>query len=119
MAMEAQFKPGRLARQCGVSLRTLQRHFNKTYGITATEWLRSVRMKEAYARLTGGHRIKEVAIDLGYRQISHFSRDFKARYGVPPRDLFQPKRLGTAPLRTEFMAPGLADLPPEAHIPAV
>jgi AraC-like DNA-binding protein len=44
-------------------------------------------MCEAYSRLMAGHRVKEVAIDLGYKQVSHFSRDFKSAYGVPPSNI--------------------------------
>ena len=91
-AQNAQFRPALLARQCGISLRTLQRHFNRSYGLTVREWLRQVRMCEAYSRLKAGQRVKEVAIDLGYKQVSHFSRDFKLAYGVPPRAVSPPAK---------------------------
>jgi AraC-like DNA-binding protein len=87
LAGKVQYKPALLARECGVSLRTLQRHFRKTYQTTASDWLRKMRMREAYARLQEGFRVKEVAIDLGYKQMSHFSRDFKAAFGITPSEL--------------------------------
>jgi AraC-like DNA-binding protein len=87
LAGKVQYKPALLARECGVSLRTLQRHFKKTYRTTASEWMRKLRMREAYARLQEGFRVKEVAIDLGYKQMSHFSRDFKAAFGISPSEL--------------------------------
>jgi AraC-like DNA-binding protein len=84
LAKEAHFRPSNLARACGVSLRTLQRHFSDKYSLTISSWLTSVRLREAYQRIKSGERVKEVAFDLGYKQLSHFSREFKRFHGVPP-----------------------------------
>ena len=87
LAKEALFRPSNLARLCGVSVRTLQRHFKKNYGLTVSEWLRMTRMREAYQRLKNGQTVKEVAYSLGYKQLSHFSADFKKYFGAAPRFL--------------------------------
>jgi AraC-like DNA-binding protein len=87
LALEANYRPAELARLCAVSLRTLQRHFQSEYKMTISHWLRAVRLQKAYGRLTSGDRVKEVALDLGFKQLSHFSREFKRFYGVPPRFL--------------------------------
>ena len=92
LAGKVDYRPALLARECGVSLRTLQRHFRMAYGTTASDWLRQVRMRDAYARLKAGCRVKEVAIDLGYKQMSHFSRDFRNAFGICPRELGARKR---------------------------
>jgi AraC-like DNA-binding protein len=84
LAFAAHFKAESLARLCGVSLRTLQRYFSRHESVTVSEWLQKVRLSEAYGRLKGGARVKEVAYDLGYKQLSQFSRDFKKHYGIPP-----------------------------------
>jgi AraC-like DNA-binding protein len=84
LASVAKYRPRELARLVGVSLRTLQRHFSKSYEMTVSEWLRNVRLTEAYQRLVAGDTIKEVTIDLQFKQLSHFSREFKRMYGVPP-----------------------------------
>jgi AraC-like DNA-binding protein len=84
LAKEAQYKPSSLARACGVSLRTLQRHFSDKYSLTISSWLTSVRLREAYERIMAGARVKEVAFDLGYKQLSHFSREFKRFHGIAP-----------------------------------
>ncbi|HTG44453.1 MAG TPA: helix-turn-helix domain-containing protein [Verrucomicrobiae bacterium] len=84
LANVAGYRPRELARAANVSLRTLQRHFADRYDTTVRDWLRSVRLKEAYQRISAGDSVKEVAYDLGYKQISHFSRDFKNEFGVPP-----------------------------------
>ena len=84
LAFKSEFQAGRLATLCGVSMRTLQRRFASSASSTITEWLQRVRLREAYARLKRGMRVKEVAYDLGYTQLSNFSRDFKKEYGITP-----------------------------------
>lgn len=84
LARDARYRAHELAALCQVSLRTLQRHFRTQYGLTVTEWLRDVRLRAAYTRLIQGATVKEVAYDLEYKQLSHFSRDFKGYFGVSP-----------------------------------
>jgi AraC-like DNA-binding protein len=84
LAVIVEFRPGELAKQCSVSLRTLQRLFRNRYDMALSEWLRGVRMRQAYTRLRSGHRIKEVAYTLGFKQLSHFSREFKREFGISP-----------------------------------
>jgi AraC-like DNA-binding protein len=80
----AGYKVATLSEVAGVSVRTLQRHFRSCYGVTVSDWLKSVRLREAGKRLRAGGRVKEVALELGYKQLSHFSREFKRAYGTPP-----------------------------------
>src|SRR4051812_9493487 len=87
LAHAAGYRPAELAQVCGVSLRTLQRHFRKSYNMTVREWLRASRLQSAYGRIKAGEPIKRVAIELGYKQLSHFSRDFKREFGMAPRYL--------------------------------
>jgi AraC-like DNA-binding protein len=92
LARAAGFKVTKLAELAGVSLRTLQRYFRAQYGITVSEWLTSIRLSEAGDRIRAGDRVKEVALDLGYKQLSHFSREFKRAYGKPPSRLIPETR---------------------------
>ena len=87
LAKAAQFRPQALADLCGVSMRTLQRYFRARYDKTVSDWLRDMRLNEALNSLKVSDSVKEVAFDLGYKQPSHFTRDFKKKFGVPPRDL--------------------------------
>jgi AraC-like DNA-binding protein len=84
LAKKADYQANKLAELCGVSLRTLQRHFAKHHQVKIGDWLRNVRLAEAYGRLKSGDRVKEVAIDLKYKQLSHFSREFKRLHGIAP-----------------------------------
>lgn len=87
LAKAAQYRPQALAELCGVSMRTLQRYFRSRYDKTVSDWLRDMRLNEALNSLKVCDSVKEVAFDLGYKQPSHFTRDFKKKFGVPPRDL--------------------------------
>ena len=87
LAIRAKYSPRRLAALCQVSQRTIQRHFKANYNLTVCEWLNHLRLQRAHRRLLAGDRIKEVAFELGFKQLSHFSRVFKTRFGYPPRHL--------------------------------
>ena len=90
LAVEANYRPRELATLCKVSLRTLQRHFASNYRLTVSGWMREVRLKQAYERIVKGEQIKAVAYDLGFKQLSHFSRAFKQVHGVCPRMVSRP-----------------------------
>lgn len=74
-----------LAKNCGVSLRTLLRFFRKHTGKSPRAWLVEQRQEHA-AKLTSqpDSSVKVTAIDLGYKHPTHFSRDFKKYWGVHP-----------------------------------
>ena len=84
LAAEAKYCPHALAALCHVSLRTLQRRFDRTYGMPVGQWMRQVRLAQAYGRIAAGEAVKLVAYDLHFKQLSHFSRVFKEVYGVAP-----------------------------------
>lgn len=84
LAVQAKFSPHQLAALCNVSLRTLQRRFDQEYGMPIGHWMRNFRVSQAYGRIVAGETVKSVAYDLGFKQLSHFSRVFKGIYGVAP-----------------------------------
>jgi AraC-like DNA-binding protein len=89
LAQQAGYRAGDLADLCQTSLRTLERHFQKNYGVTVSQWLKELRLGQAYQALLLGKAVKEVAYDHGYKQISHFSREFKNHFGMAPSFLLQ------------------------------
>ena len=109
LATQARFSPHTLAALCHVSLRTLQRRFDETYGMPVGQWMRHLRLSQAYERIAAGETVKSVAYDLHFKQLSHFSRVFKQVYGVAPTMISpRAKRLTadfapvSAPARVEF-----------------
>jgi AraC-like DNA-binding protein len=77
-----------LARQVSVSESKLKKDFKKMYGLPIYEYYQKARMKIARDKLmTGKHSVKEVAMELGYANISNFTAAFKKQFGVLPSTL--------------------------------
>lgn len=79
-----------LAKASGRSLSTFRRDFRKVFGTTPGKWLLTKRLEEAYVLITE-KKIKpsEFLSDLGFESFSHFSRSFKALFGVQPSVLLR------------------------------
>jgi AraC-like DNA-binding protein len=84
LAHQAGYSVSALAKSCNVSVRTLERFFLPAFGDTPRRWLKGLRMQKAIELLRDGSTIKETAGRLGYEDPSHFSHDFKNRYGFAP-----------------------------------
>jgi AraC-like DNA-binding protein len=96
-----------LAELAGVSLRTLQRLFRDRFRTSPMNWLIEVRLQEA-ARLIreGDDPVTKIAYRVGFKDPSHFTRRFKARFGVSPNEFRRAEPGATA-------APGDAGEEPE------
>ena len=77
--------PGRVARMVGLSERRLQELMRENVGRSVHAYLSDVRLMRASELLRSGMSVTQVAGDLGYSSLSHFSKIFKARYGASPR----------------------------------
>ncbi len=75
----------KFAELTGRSVSTFQRDFLKNFGIPATTWLLKRRLEAAHkALLQEGRKTSEVYLEVGFEDISHFSRAFKKQYGYNP-----------------------------------
>ena len=83
-AQAANYQAGRLAKLCGVSVRTLERHFKEQRAQSPQTWLNSLRMTKAQALILKGNSVKEAAGMLAFKDASQFSKDFKAYHGILP-----------------------------------
>ena len=74
----------RAARQLGVSERTLERH--TVAGTTRTPgfWKSLARVRRAAVALGGGHALAEAAVDHGYADQAHMTREFRRWFTLPP-----------------------------------
>jgi AraC-like DNA-binding protein len=72
----------------GMSERALQRLFTKYVGVAPRWVIRRCRLIEAAERLAGGASVDltAIALELGYFDQAHFTRDFTAIVGQPPGD---------------------------------
>ncbi|TGD77593.1 helix-turn-helix transcriptional regulator [Hymenobacter wooponensis] len=75
-----------LAQQAAMSETKLKQLFKQTFGSTVYTYYQQVRMKEAAFLLKQGrHSVAEVGYELGFSNLSHFSRLFEKHYGLHPK----------------------------------
>jgi AraC-like DNA-binding protein len=75
-----------LARAAGLSRYHFLRTFKRVTGVTPHQWLLRARLRDAAQRLvTGRAPITEIALDVGFDDLSNFIRSFRAEFGVSPR----------------------------------
>jgi AraC family transcriptional regulator, transcriptional activator FtrA len=84
LAKQAKWSASALAKECGVSIRTLHRHFVKHIGKNTKIWLAEQRQQNARQLLCDGSSIKETAACLGYKQPNNFARHYKGQTGICP-----------------------------------
>jgi AraC-like DNA-binding protein len=73
---EANWSVSQMAMNVGVSVRTLERHFLKTFVKCIRSWIAEQRQYRAIDLLHKGFTVKETATSLGYQHASNFSRKF-------------------------------------------
>jgi AraC-like DNA-binding protein len=84
LARRSHYNAHALADICGVTMRQLERYFEGDLGRTPQDWLNEQRMVAARYLLMESPQVKAVGLKLGYKRLSHFSRDFKRCYGFTP-----------------------------------
>jgi AraC-like DNA-binding protein len=84
LATSAQYNAKHLALLCGVSVRQLQRRSRKWLNLSPQHWLDQRRLIEAQQLLSAGQSVKQVALHLGFKQPSHFCRQFKRHHNMTP-----------------------------------
>jgi AraC-like DNA-binding protein len=74
----------RLARTVGLSEKKLKAGFRALAGHSVHAYLREVRLDAAASMLAAGHTVTEVALAVGYSNLSHFSKSFRDAHRVTP-----------------------------------
>ncbi|AUY53455.1 helix-turn-helix domain-containing protein [Streptomyces sp. CB01881] len=109
--------PERIAAAQHVSVRYLHKLF-RFEGVTVARWIQRQRLdtcRRELARSTKGRTtVAAVAGRWGFASASHFSRAFRAAYGVSPREWQACVRTGLVPVSAPLQVgePGRAVLPP-------
>ncbi len=76
-----------LAKNVTMSLSKFTKCFNKIYGKSVHKYVIEARLSNAAQLLSRDNiNVTEAAILSGYNNMSHFSKSFKKKYGVLPRD---------------------------------
>src|SRR4051812_38618209 len=84
MAEQCAYNAGLLAESLQISRRQLERRTMKFFGQSPHDWLQDQRILKASDELKKHGCVKLVAANMAFKQVSHFSREFKRRYGVSP-----------------------------------
>ncbi len=84
LAQQSNWSASLLAKQCGVSVRTLHRYFLRETGKNTKTWLAEQRLRQGFELLCNGTSVKETASCLGYKQPANFTREYKHHWGFCP-----------------------------------
>src|SRR5690606_710661 len=77
---------GELAQKSGMSETKLKQLFKKTFGDTLYNYFQKARMEEAAFLLRQAKlSVSETGYELGFSNLSHFSRLFQRHYGITPK----------------------------------
>ncbi|MEG0796769.1 MAG: AraC family transcriptional regulator [Odoribacter sp.] len=77
-----------LTRFCGMSATKLRASFKEVYGMSIYHLFQEYRMEKARELLQeGGKSVSEVAYELGYTHLGHFTQAFKQKYHYLPKNL--------------------------------
>nr|WP_275980355.1 response regulator [Halalkalibacter alkaliphilus] len=76
-----------VAQEIGLSSYYLSKLFKERFQVTFMEYLKNARMQKAIELLLGGNMpLKEIALNVGYKDPNYFSTAFKKEIGVSPRE---------------------------------
>ncbi|WP_210604342.1 helix-turn-helix domain-containing protein [Brevibacterium oceani] len=87
-ASDSSLTAGRIAAALNISVRTLNRAF-ASENESAMKWLLDHRLEVAHTALAEGRNrsVSDTAFELGFSDLSHFSRSFKSKYDVTPSEV--------------------------------
>ncbi len=78
-----------LSRAYGLGYRTAERLFQRELGMNFKEWRRQLRLVTALERLATGESVTNVALEVGYSDVSAFIAMFKSALGSTPGQYFR------------------------------
>ncbi len=100
-ARQARYNVHTLAQITRVHIRQIERFCREELGRSPQEWLDEQRIIAARSLLLERESIKRVAMELGFKQLSHFCRQFKKTYGMTPSEFLLFHRQFNTPVPQE------------------
>ncbi len=76
-----------IAEMIGMNVRTLSTRFRQITGQSVHQYQMNYKLEVAYQQLRTGITVKEVANNLGFCDAYYFSRQFKKKFGVTPKEI--------------------------------
>ncbi|MCP3922259.1 MAG: AraC family transcriptional regulator [Desulfobacterales bacterium] len=74
-----------LAKLVNCSTFHLIKYFKNKKGLTPHAYLIQIRLEKAKNMMNQGEKLSDIALNCGFSDQSHLSRNFKARYGITPK----------------------------------
>jgi AraC-like DNA-binding protein len=84
MARQTKYQASPFAKLLKICPRQLQRYTQNLFDSSPQRWLNERRLADAVVLLKKDKLVKKVALELGFKCTSHFSREFKLYYGISP-----------------------------------
>ncbi|MBD2757683.1 ATP-binding protein [Spirosoma validum] len=81
---DATFGGEELASQAGLSRMQLYRKLKALTGLSATDFIRTYRLKQSVALLQQGFSVSQTAYAVGFESPSYFGQCFREQFGEPP-----------------------------------
>ena len=76
-----------LAKLAHMSVRAFERKFQRSFNLSPQKYLREMRVRVAsHALAHTGQALSEVALNCGFADQSHFTREFRRHFGQTPRE---------------------------------
>jgi AraC-like DNA-binding protein len=83
---DQQLRVESIADELGMSVSGFHHHFKAVTAMSPLQYQKRLRLQEARRLLLGGDfNATDVAFRLGYNDSSHFSREYKGLFGLPPK----------------------------------
>lgn len=73
-----------LSKVAGLNSYKLKNGFKEIFNTTVYGYLNDVKLTQAKEQLLSGISIKEIALELGYGSVQHFSKAYRNKFGMPP-----------------------------------
>lgn len=81
------------AHYAGRSLSSFKKDFAHTFHLTPSRWIMKRRLEEARRQIEkAGKKPTDVYLNVGFKNLSHFSTAFKREYGVSPSYVYLKER---------------------------
>jgi AraC-like DNA-binding protein len=84
IARQLNYKATAMSEKLGISQRQLHRYTRELFGFSPQRWLKRQQLVVSADLLVKHRSVKFVSFQLGFKQPSHFCREFKLYYGLSP-----------------------------------
>lgn len=83
---DPEFNIAAFTKEAGVSRTLLHLKLKQLVNLSASEFVRTIRLQKATRLLKEGCTVAEIAFMVGFKDPNYFSRSFKEKYGMPPSE---------------------------------